>query len=201
MQRARLSMGITRQSTTYCWHVTLFFFLFPRRNRLTPCCLTMHSFLHDHMDFKDFPCVGRGDNAPQVDGLQDEQLTTAHQAHPPALLSSLSPLLPPCNSVLTISKVPPTWNPAGQGHREISVLRDGLETREMNFSVCFCGSLASGKFLFFYYFFLIFFPCTSLTLPLINLCRVCGKMLSSVCKNLCVSADTNPGCSSLAVLA
>lgn len=100
----------------YCWYMTFFFF--PRKNRLTPWNLTMHSFLHGCLDFRDFFWIrrgrkGRDNNALQLGGLQEEQLTFRYRLFPPAFLSSLSPLLPPCVSVLTLPKVPPTWNPIG----------------------------------------------------------------------------------------
>lgn len=106
----------------------------------------------------------------------------------PAFLSSLSPLLPPCISVPFPKCLPPE---IPQVHCWARTQRDLSESE----SGCWAGNQgvellsmfpchASGRFLIFY-----FFPCTSLSLLLINLCKVCGKNYR-MCVSICVLEQT-----------
>lgn len=90
----------------------IFFSSFPRRNKLTPCNLAVDCSLHGCLDFRDFLWVGRGrkgrgDSAPQCDGLREEQFIPRYRLSPPSFPQLTLPIAASLY-LSTLSKVPPT---------------------------------------------------------------------------------------------
>lgn len=138
----------------------------------------MHSLLHGLLDFRDFLWVGRGrkgrgDNAPQLDGLQGAVHLWV-QVLPRSFLQLTLPIAIPLYLSADLSKSASHLKShrciSGQGHGEISVLRvnAGLATRELNLSVFLwfpCLRQIPFSFAFAFAFSFPFSPCTSLTPP------------------------------------